>query len=396
MSKYSNGLVLLGFFLFVFTLTRQVPLIKYPSLLSLTLIAFLGIVFLIRKHRVKIEKNVFFVFVVTLIGLLFVALYQQQQPTLSLKFFFAVLLLNLVLILDFRDYRFYSIYTFLYSIQSLFVIGLALILIVFFNNETYKPLRHFFLMSSWGDIYTLGNGYYYRIQLMGNALLPFFFFISFIFWKKFGHAKYIMLLAFVANVFAGNLAFHLFIFLFIILFYILDNPKISFKFNMNWLLFILAAMVIVPAFIWFVINTIIRKSTGSVSSIGTRFDQFNVLMNDISSDYFSLLFGKGLGNTLSVVTHSRDYTGNVYYELQSLYFFNQLGVVFTLALIYVHFKLLAARIYNKYLLLSYFMYLGYASTNPYFLDSNHILVLIMLMNLQYKIEQYKKYPQLTK
>ncbi|BCR28494.1 hypothetical protein KAM448_32860 [Aeromonas caviae] len=126
------------------------------------------------------------------------------------------------------------------------------------------------------------------------------------------------------------------------------------------------------------------KSTGDVSSIGTRFDQAQVLINDMSSNIFSVLFGNGLGHTINIKTMARDYTEDIYFELQSLYILNQIGFVGMAILSIFHLKLIFNFLKSKKIILIYVCYIGYALINPYMFDSNHCVVLILLMSLSHR------------
>lgn len=123
------------------------------------------------------------------------------------------------------------------------------------------------------------------------------------------------------------------------------------------------------------------KSDGDVSSIGTRFDQITVLINSMNISYVNLLFGNGVGHTLNVITPARDYTGDIYFELQALYFLNQLGFIPFTVLFLFHMYLFTKRVLDFKCRLIYFSYLFYASINPYFLDSSHIVVLLLILAL---------------
>ena len=69
----------------------------------------------------------------------------------------------------------------------------------------------------------------------------------------------------------------------------------------------------------YIIEVILRKN----ESLGTRADQYNVLIGALTSDVSNFIFGNGLGGTLSVSTSFRDYTGDIYFELQGLYYIYQ-------------------------------------------------------------------------
>lgn len=116
-------------------------------------------------------------------------------------------------------------------------------------------------------------------------------------------------------------------------------------------------------------------------SNATRVDQATVLVEDMSDDIVGILFGKGLGHTVSRKTDFRDYTGNIYYELQTIYFMNQLGLIpficFLCLNIYFTLKYIK---YRKYIIL-YIAYVIYAVTNPYILNTNQVVVIITLVSL---------------
>ena len=89
--------------------------------------------------------------------------------------------------------------------------------------------------------------------------------------------------------------------------------------------------------------------------------------------------GKGLGNTVSEKTNYRDYTGNIYFELQTFYFFNQLGIINFISFILLNLFFAYTKIRDPRLLFVYLCYILYAFTNPYILDSNQVIVILTLV-----------------
>ena len=65
-----------------------------------------------------------------------------------------------------------------------------------------------------------------------------------------------------------------------------------------------------------------------VFSIPTRFDQVNHLIRDLTETPITLLFGQGFGNVINVITDYRDYRNNYYFELQTIYILNQVGILY--------------------------------------------------------------------
>lgn len=124
-----------------------------------------------------------------------------------------------------------------------------------------------------------------------------------------------------------------------------------------------------------------KYADGAQSSIGTRIDQYHVLLNDFSSNFPDLIFGKGFGNLIQVVTSARDYSNYIYYELQTIYFLNQMGLLVFSIFIIFNIYLAIKHIQNHMIRLIYCMYILYASTNPYIFDTNHLVVIITLVNL---------------
>ena len=95
----------------------------------------------------------------------------------------------------------------------------------------------------------------------------------------------------------------------------------------------------------------------------------------------TFLLGKGLGNNVKIKTFFRDYTDNTYFELQVIYFFNQLGLVNSLIFFCFLLYLSINKIFYKDLLFIYFCYIIYAVTNPYILDTTQIVVILILISI---------------
>jgi Kef-type K+ transport system membrane component KefB len=118
-----------------------------------------------------------------------------------------------------------------------------------------------------------------------------------------------------------------------------------------------------------------------------RYDQFDVLVNDFTKLNSDILFGTGLGHTLSVDSPVRDYTGNIYFEMQPIYVLNQLGFVVFSLYIFIHVILAKVFIREKELLLLYCCYVLYASSNPYIFDTSHFVVIVVLVSLRKIIDE---------
>ena len=140
--------------------------------------------------------------------------------------------------------------------QALFIIGFEAYLVSSFDQKSYQPIRMFFLNNSWGDVYTT-TGTWWKVQPKGNALLPFAFFISIIYYS--GLKRIILTTIFLLAILcAGNFAFILGILLFVGLYYIYEKRWTLQKIIINSLLgIILMGAITKPAYSYF--SEIIEK-----------------------------------------------------------------------------------------------------------------------------------------
>ena len=256
-------------------------------------------------------------------------------------------------------------------------------MIFFFDRSNSALLRNFLISNGLGDIYPK-YGFFYAIQLVGTAALPFIFMLSFIENSLFKNNKWFCrILLFSGVIIAGNFGFLVAIFFF--LFCIYSSVKTTYRSLLNKIIILSVFFIMAGPYIFnFVSKTLESKKE---ESNAIRIDQASVLMNDMSSNVGTLIFGTGVGHTLDVKTRFRDYTDNVYYELQSLYFLNQMGILFFLLFILINIYFAFKYIAFPKLLLLYLSYILYAITNPYILNTNQVVVIITLASLCYS---YKK------
>lgn len=361
----------------IFIITRQVPFVSYSIFGNLAL---LGIFMLnIRYDAIGLYRT----FLPILCWWFFLAFYALLQGNeLALVARFALIIFFLItayyIILPSRMIKLLFAFTLL---QSIFLIVMEVVLLAFFNIETYEPLRHYFIEKGWGDVYTF-TGHFYNIPIKGNALLPFTYMLSYfvpIFpqkGKRLFRSIYIL-----GIVFAGNFAYLIGLFFFHFMLFFLQNESYR-RLQMKVLgLTFLIVLFFIPALI-FVENVMSKK----VDSMGTRQDQVEVLLRDMGKDHMTIWLGKGIGNTVSEKTTYRDYTGNVYFELQTFYFLNQLGIVNFIGFILLNVFLAYTKIRDPRLLFVYICYIIYAFTNPYILDTNQVIVILTLVTANKVLE----------
>lgn len=274
---------------------------------------------------------------------------------------------------------------------SILIIIAEIYFLLLLDKSNLPSLRYFFTSNELGDIYLKYN-IFYAIQLVGTAAIPFIFMLSFVYDSLFPKHKWLnrgLLLSGV--ILAGNFGFLLAITCF--LFCIFLMKKISYRSLFNKFIMLSVFLIFIgPYIINFVSSTL--ESKKEVSN-AIRIDQTTVLLNDMSDNIGTSLFGTGLGHTINIKTKFRDYTDNVYYELQTLYFFNQMGIVFFLIFIILNIYLSLKYIVLKKLLLLYLSYILYAITNPYILNTNQVVVIITLVSLYHTIRMKKRHNLLS-
>lgn len=257
-------------------------------------------------------------------------------------------------------------------LQAVFIIFVEAVLLL--NNDIAAPLRGYVLQNNWGDIYTLNN-VFYKIQLKGNALLPFALMVCLENPKKTTFNKIKVTILFFAILIAGNFAFYLGLIIYIILtifkwkYLRLNNFKIV-------PLIIIIVLLIISPYIITQLSQIIQ--TKALESNPIRIDQAYGLFQDLGSN---VIQGNGLGNTIDYKSTYRDYSGNLYFELQLLYIFNQIGIIGILLLTLTQY-IISKKQFTARGQLIYFAYALYGFFNPYIIDTNHIIVLIILASLK--------------
>jgi hypothetical protein len=362
--------------LLLFILSRQVPFGSFSFLMNISLGMIIILSFKEVVNKMVKKKDLFFFFIVVVSFLIiefFYSLFLQNIIGNVIRFFLILFFIAISYFVVLPK-KILTVFIYLFVLHALLITLFSLYLTFFFTIDNYLPIRFFFQEMGWGDVFTY-NGWFYRIQIKGNALLPVAFFISF--FSEISHKKLIRGILLVSCVFAGNIAYLIAIFFFLVV-YSLKTQSLNILFKRFLILSIMLLISLVPIYKYFIKDTIELKSD---SSLPTRTDQINVLMDDMTEKSFYIAFGRGLGHTIEKVTSFRDYRGDVYFELQSLYILNQIGVLgftfFFLYNVYISFRL-----FNVWLIFIYGCYILYAFTNPYIFDTNHVVVILILNSIQ--------------
>ncbi|RLZ16533.1 hypothetical protein, partial [Proteus mirabilis] len=330
-------------------------------------------------NQIKFDHRLILLLIYISLSLAFSLLNSNDINSLP-RFLIILFLINFVLLLPFYKVNLTTAFNLALSIQAIFLITFEIYLILFFSGKDYTIIRQFFLSHNLGDVYTY-SGYFYRIQIIGNALIPFAFMVSYFKFRVENGKFLFVILYFFACIIASNLMFLIAIFLYIPLIEIIKS-KARIKLSIRNFFIFLLILISFPFIIDVVYSNVLLKLIGGESSsLGTRFDQANALMIGLAESYYDILFGQGLGSKLNIITAVRDYRKFIYYELQSLYILYQIGFLGFLSLIVLHAYLFLYICKNKFIILIYCMYVFYAITNPYIFDTTQVIVLIYLVSL---------------
>ena len=262
-------------------------------------------------------------------------------------------------------------------ISCLCVIIFEFLLLFYFGDVEKKIIRNEVINANMGDIYPSGG--LYKIQVRGLPIIPFLYMYSYV--GDLFPVKYNNLFRFIflsAIVFAGNFAYIIGLLLFhgLLFFHGMKQRKNFYK--RIALLFFLIISLSAP-FISYV--TDVYESKKDMSN-AIRIEQTTLLLDDLNSDVVSLFMGRGLGNTIDISTHFRDYKDNVYFELQVIYILNQLGIIPFLLFLIANFYFVYKYLPDVKIKIVYLGYVSYAVTNPYIMDTTQIIVIILLLIAQ--------------
>ncbi|EHX4551552.1 O146 family O-antigen polymerase [Escherichia coli] len=367
----------------IFFLFRQYPLLKYSSIMNVScLLFFIFVTFFIKRGVFSSGIFLFSLIFLSVHGLY--SLYSGNDPVLISRFYIILILIIVSYYAAIKSISYINIFIFLAVTQAFVIIGLEAFMFLNFRFSDYSAIRNYFIDNQFGDIYTY-NGFFYHIQIKGNALLLFSYMISFYLYNKTNNKLYLLSSMFLALavLFCGNLAFYITFLIHAFIFLFLRKARTYNQLLLKVFIFLITFGVFISySGMEYLVKAYELKFQGAnFSSMGTRFDQFNVLIDDLFENVLTALVGQGLGNIINVQTAVRNYSDYIYYELQAVYFLNQLGVLLFLLFVIINVILTLKFIKPIELRIVYMLYILYALVNPYMLDTNHVVVVFILVSL---------------
>jgi hypothetical protein len=258
------------------------------------------------------------------------------------------------------------------TVQALLITAISIGLTALQDPAVDTAVRGYAQGTNWGDIYSF-DGLYYRVQVVGNALVPLLFMISIWRWHVGVTYKGLAVVSALGLAAAGNLTY------FIV-------AVVAVMLAHGWRLrrsagarvgFVLTAALVAIASWGTVDDVVSNKFEGSDSSMGVRFDQLIAAERSIRDDPGKLLFGSGLGARFPD-GQQRNYSEENYIEMQWLHLALQLGVVGSLlygATLWLSVRLLLSSSGRQI----FWLYMLAGCTNPYILDTNQIIATVILV-----------------
>jgi hypothetical protein len=262
-------------------------------------------------------------------------------------------------------------------LQAFGIAALSFFLTISNDPHLASIIRGAAHVGGWGDIYSF-DGVYFRVQLVGNALIPFLFMVSL--WHSPSKFKrWGLFTSTLGLVAAGNLTYFITAALALIIRF--RSHLLS---QMRTLLAVALILTIATlSFYDAASETISRKFSGDESSMGIRFDQIEAVVKATSQTPAALLSGAGLGSRFP---NGRiiDYSDSLYIELQALYVGYQIGL-FGVAIYIGSLVFLARQRLSSKGRTLFYLYMLSGISNPYILDTNQIFVTMLLVHLFPKV-----------
>lgn len=260
-------------------------------------------------------------------------------------------------------------------LQAVAIICISAYLAVMHDQVLASVVRNYVLDQAWGDIYSF-DGYYYRVQLNGNALLPLLWMMTLFTPGRSRLSKGCALaVSGLSLIVAGNLTYLASASVAVLIWLRRETRG---KLVASLSLGVVVAVIVVTA-LGSIQEVLDRKFAGSNSSMATRFDQIQVATDAISLHPERLVVGFGLGAPFPD-GRMRDYSHQNYIELQSLYLAYQLGIVGSLAYLMCLLALSRSALSADGLLI-FWLFILSGLSNPYILDSNQIIATVLLVCL---------------
>ncbi len=327
----------------------------------------------VRNAVIIINKNWLNTYVVYVAYILLMILFSILQSTALInltRFTLILLVLPLFCIKRNDGFNFeYDAFILFAILKSFFIIYIAYDM--FISGVNYRSWAY---ANGYGDIYISPFDHLPKVQVHGNGILPISYILSSLVCTKGKSMKnrFISITLLLGTILAGNAAFILGIalyYLFILFRYLHQTHKSN---QMRWIL-ILTILVLSVLFTVYSYKVMSAKADNSNA---IRWEQIDALLND---SY--ILVGNGVGHNIKYSGSIRTYStedGAAYFELQTLYVLNQIGLI---GMLLVYYLILSPfRKIGSEETAVFCIYIIYSFWNPYCFDTTEMMVATLLLN----------------
>ena len=367
--KISFNLHSILFLLTCILLTRQVPFMNYSIWMNVALLSLYALSIPFPNLNLGKEyKQTLLIFICYIILNSSISLLIGNPISNNFRFTTILLITAFAPIIKPRR-EYVLIFLTLITIQSIVLITGEIFLLT--TDYYSSTLRNLFLSNNWGDVYP--SGLWYKIQIRGSALIPIgVLFANFI--KRKRTSLIIAVLNLIGCFIAGNFAFILGLSFFLMMKIIPEKfQRRSLIYPRKWKFFLLTIIILFSGILFKSFKEVVNNK--SIESNPLRIEQLRILSEDLGANF---IWGNGLGNLVPIKTINRNYSDNIYYEIQTMYVINQIGVIGIILYLYVMKAVFTGFISreSKLIFLTYFLY---SLFNPYVFDTNQSVFLITLM-----------------
>lgn len=353
----------------VFSYFFQFPVKRLSSLIVPFLAVFI-LSALITGRKLSVKGNwgkVYVGYVLYLLVMTAFSAIEGVEIQNILRFLLILLMIPLFCIIDPGDFSTTKkVFIFLAVLKSLLLIYYALAM---FRAGSYVEFRQWARENNYGDMYINPTTHIPCVMVQGNGILPIAFLVNLEDKKISGiKRKAYNAILLIGMIVAGNMAF----FLAIAVYFgikILKTIASSDITRTKQLLLSILLLIATSGFLFVGVKILGMKAEWSNA---IRLQQAKVLLNNY------LIVGNGIGHKIFADTGFRVYSGDTYFELQTLYIYNQIGITGMILFYYLVFSPFHHT--SKTNLYIFIAYIAYSFWNPYCFDTTQMITITLLMN----------------
>ena len=309
--------------------------------------------------------SLYCVFIAFLSLLMIKSVCSEYNIATSLRFYFILVFIPIAT--QIRDNEFEIKWKIFKLLTVAFCILIFVIWLNLMTSGDFVQYRKWAIENGVGDIYIV-NGRA-KVQLRGCSLFVIAFVIDIFHEKRITLYNCCMI---IGAIIAGNDAYLLGIAATIV--YILSKKMIDLLKKKSFLSIVISFILIVVLIVGgiYAIKIWIDKSAYSNA---VRLSQMELLLDT------NWIYGSGFGHPILGQASTVTYNGSeTYFEVQTLYIFNQVGII-GLALFYILTFAPLSNGKDYRMIVAYLIYIIYSFWNPYCFDSNHIVALLLITNV---------------